>query len=228
LISVSDVFELVRRWNAKECHIVHYSGLDDFEEGKNQWFRGPTSAMNSEILQKTINENLRATGKEGRFKIIVAKEGMVWTAEKSGGEKEEFQQSSHVSPIGNVLEIDSIQNYVMTLEKDIANNDKLRLVIEDRINRYDLKFINPLLDKSKNDMLHAQGEKGMFATGAEVNMEILPSESLEKEEASIVRIHAFKKKKTVFKDDILISKRDTDRLRRYLRENFASIPVSTV
>ena len=228
LISVSDAFELVRRWNAKECHIVHYSGLDDFEEGKNQWFRGPTSAMNSEILQKTINENLRATGKEGRFKIIVAKEGMVWTAEKSGGEKEEFQQSSQVSPIGNVLEIDSIQNYVMTLEKDIANNDKLRLVIEDRINRYDLKFINPLLDKSKNDMLHAQGEKGMFATGAEVNMEILPSESLEKEEASIVRIHVFKKKKTVFKDDILISKRDTDRIRRYLRENFASIPVSTV
>jgi phosphoribosyl 1,2-cyclic phosphodiesterase len=27
LISVSDAFELVRRWNAKECHIVHYSGL---------------------------------------------------------------------------------------------------------------------------------------------------------------------------------------------------------
>jgi hypothetical protein len=60
----------------------------------------------------------------------------------------------------------------------------------------------------------------MFATGAEVNLEILPAESLEKEENSIVRIHVFKKKKTVFKDDILISRRDTDRLRGYIRENF--------
>jgi hypothetical protein len=86
--------------------------------------------------------------------------------------------------------------------------------------RYDLKFIKPQLDKSNNDILYAQGEKGMFATGAELNMEILPSESLEKEENSIVRIHVFKKKKTVFKDDILISRRETDRLRKYLRENF--------
>jgi hypothetical protein len=30
----------------------------------------------------------------------------------------------------------------------------------------------------------------------------------------------------VFKDDILISRRDTDRLRGYLRENFVSIPAS--
>jgi hypothetical protein len=205
---------------------VHYSGLDDFEESKNQWFRGPTRAMNSETLQKMINENLRATGKEGRFKIIVAKEGIVWTAEKSQKEKSEFQQPGQLPPIGNVLEIESLQNYVMTLEKDIANNDTLRLVIEDRINRYDLKFINPILDTIKNDTLHAQGEKGMFATGAEVNMEILPLESPEKEEASVVSLHVFKKKKTVFRDDILISRRDTDRLRRYLRENFVSIPAS--
>ena len=133
LISVSDAFELVRRWNAKESHIVHYSGLDDFEEGTNQWFRGPTRAMNSETLQKTINENLRATGKEGRFKIIVAKEGIVWTAEKSQEQKAEFQQPGQLAPIGNILEIESLQNYVMTLEKDIANNDTLRLVIEEMI-----------------------------------------------------------------------------------------------
>jgi hypothetical protein len=48
----------------------------------------------------------------------------------------------------------------------------------------------------------------------------------EKEEASVVSLHVFKKKKTVFKDDILISRRDTDRLRRYVRENFVSIPAS--
>jgi hypothetical protein len=83
-----------------------------------------------------------------------------------------------------------------------------------------LRFINPQLDKSNNDILYAQGEKGMLATGAEVNMEILPAESLEKEDNSIVRIHVFKKKKTVFKDDILISRRDTDLLRKYIKENF--------
>jgi hypothetical protein len=77
-----------------------------------------------------------------------------------------------------------------------------------------------MLDKNNNNILYAQGEKGMFATGAELNMEILPAESLEKEENSIVRIHVFKKKKTAFKDDILISRRDIDRLRRYIRENF--------
>ena len=234
LISVSDAFELVRRWNAKECYIVHYRGLRDFEDAKNQWFRGPTKAMNSEELQKTIEENLRIIGKEGRYKIIVAKEGMVWIARKGegggeGGEEEQVQQPSQVSAIGNMLEIESIQNYVLAFEKGIKNGNTLKLVIEDRINRYDLKFINPHLDKSNNDILYAQGEKGMFATGAELNMEISPSESLEKEKESfIVRIHVFKKKKTVFKDDILISRRDANRLRRYFRENFAPIPASTV
>lgn len=221
LISISDAFELVRRWNAKECFIVHYRGLRDFEDAKNQWFRGPTKAMNSEELQKTIDENLRITGKEGKYKIIVAKEGMVWTARKGGdeGEKQD-QQSSQVSPIGKILEIESIQDYVLTFEKETKDGNILKLIIEDRINRYDLRFINPQLDKNNNNILYAQGEKGMFATGAEVNLEILPADSLEKEENSIVRIHVFKKKKTVFKDDILISRRDTDRLRGYIRENF--------
>jgi phosphoribosyl 1,2-cyclic phosphodiesterase len=220
LISVSDAFELVRRWNAKECYIVHYRGLMDFEDAKNQWFRGPTKAMNSEELQKTIDENLRISGKEGRYNIIVAKEGMVWTAGKSGEDKVDIQLVGQESPIGNILEIESLQNYVLTFEKDTKNDGILKLIIEDRINRYDLKFINPQLDKSNNDILYAQGEKGMFATGAELSTEILPSEFSEKEENSIVRIHVFKKKKTVFKDDILISRRETDRLRKYLRENF--------
>jgi mRNA degradation ribonuclease J1/J2 len=203
LISVSDAFELVRRWNAKECYIVHYRGLKDFEDAKNQWFRGPTKAMNSEELQKTIDENLGITGKEGKYKIIVAKEGMLWTAEKSE-DKGDVQQLGRESPVGNMLEIESLQNYVLTFEKVIKNDGIFKLIIEDRINRYDLKFINPRLNKDNNDILYAQGEKGMFATGAELNMEILTSESLEKD--SIVRIHVFKKKKTVFKNDILISR----------------------
>jgi hypothetical protein len=147
---------------------------------------------------------------------------MLWTTEKSGDDKGDVQQFGQEYPIGNILEIESLQDYVLTFEKDTKNDDIFNLIIEDRINRYDLKFFNPQLDKRNNDILYAQGEKGMFATGAELNMEILPSESPGKEEDSIVRIHVFKKKKTVFKDDILISRRETDRLRKYLRENFVS------
>jgi phosphoribosyl 1,2-cyclic phosphodiesterase len=227
LISVSEAFELVRRWNAKECYIVHYRGLMDFEEAKNQWFRGPTKAMTSEELQKTINDNLRVTGKEGKFKITVAKEGMLWTAEKTQGEEKWQQQSGQVSPIGNIIEIISLQDYVMTFEKD-SKNDMLKLVIEDRINRYDLKFINPKVDKTNNNILYAKGEKGMLTVGPDVRIEILPSESLDKEEASIVRINVSKGKKAVFKDDIFISRKDTDGLRRYIKENFASVPATTV
>jgi hypothetical protein len=36
MISITEAFDFVRRWNAKECYIVHYSGLMDFEDGKNQ------------------------------------------------------------------------------------------------------------------------------------------------------------------------------------------------
>jgi phosphoribosyl 1,2-cyclic phosphodiesterase len=221
LISVSDAFEFVRRWNAKECYIVHYGGLTDFEDAKNQWFRGPTKAMNSEELQKTINENLRLTGKEGRFKITVAKEGMIWTGEEKQGEVEKWQeqQSGQVSPIGNVIEIESLQDYIMAFEKD-NKKDMLKLVIEDRINRYDLKFINPHVEKTNSNMLYAKGEKGMFASGPELKLEILTSESMEREETSIVRINVSKGKKTVFKDDITISRKDTDDLRRYIQENF--------
>jgi len=69
-------------------------------------------------------------------------------------------------------------------------------------------------------MLYAKGEKGMFASGPELTLEILPPESLEKEETSIVRINVSKGKKTVFNDDIMISRKDTDALRRYIQENF--------
>jgi phosphoribosyl 1,2-cyclic phosphodiesterase len=52
MISVSDAYQLVRRWNAKECYLVHYRGLIDFQESRNQWFKGPTKAMTSAELQK--------------------------------------------------------------------------------------------------------------------------------------------------------------------------------
>lgn len=30
IISVTEAYNILRRWNAKECYIVHYSGLEDF------------------------------------------------------------------------------------------------------------------------------------------------------------------------------------------------------
>jgi hypothetical protein len=55
-----------------------------------------------------------------------------------------------------------------------------------------------------------------------------PLRSQEKGEGTIIRINVFKKKKTIFKDDILISRRDTDRLRGYLGENFAPISLTNL
>jgi predicted hotdog family 3-hydroxylacyl-ACP dehydratase len=40
--------------------------------------------LNSEELQKIIDENLRVTGREGKFKITVAKEGMMMGCKRSG------------------------------------------------------------------------------------------------------------------------------------------------
>jgi hypothetical protein len=39
----------------------------DFKEARNQWFRGPIKAINSEELQKIIDENLRVTGRESKY-----------------------------------------------------------------------------------------------------------------------------------------------------------------
>jgi hypothetical protein len=78
MISVIETYDIIRRWNAKEFYIVHYSGLKDFEEARNQWFRGPTKAMTSEELQRTIDSHLQLTGNNGKFRITVVKEGMIW------------------------------------------------------------------------------------------------------------------------------------------------------
>jgi hypothetical protein len=192
--------------------------------------------MNSEELQKTIDENLRVTGGEGKFKITVAKEGMMWTAksqeEEQKVEGQQQEQPRQLSSIGNVIEIESLQNYILRFEKE-NRNDMLKIMIEDRINRFDLKFTSPHIDRSKDNILYAQGEKEMFSKGPELKMEIVPSssssssESLDKVEVSIVRINVFKGKKSIFKDDILLSRKDTEELRRYIRENFVAVKTTT-
>jgi phosphoribosyl 1,2-cyclic phosphodiesterase len=219
IVSVSDAYELVRRWNAKECYIVHYGGLLDFEEASNQWFRGPVKAMTADELQRVIDEHLRATGDNGKFRIIVAKEGMIWSL-KEGQQNQLYDENI---PIGKVLEIESLQKYILKIENE-DKGDRLKLEIEDRINRFNLEFASPRKDRNSDDVLLGQGVRGMMAKGPELRMEIVPSKS--QEEASVIKIRVSRgKKKDVFKDDIFVSNSDAQRLKKYIEENF--VPATT-
>ena len=211
MISVTEAYNIVRRWNAKECYILHYSGLKDFEEAKNQWFRGPVKALSLDELQRTIDSHLRLTGAEGKFRITVAKEGMIWTP------KEEAigQGYDKMVPIGRVLEIESLDRYVLKIEKD-ERNDKMMLVIEDRVNRYNLMFDKPYKDRNNEGMLHALGESGTFSKGPELVMELRMGTS----SVPTLKIDAFKGRKSVFKDDVLINDNDALRFKQYIQENF--------
>ncbi len=220
MISVTDAYTLVRRRNAKESYIVHYSGLKDFEESKNQWFRGPVKPMTSEQLQQTINSNIPITGGDD-FRITVAKEGMIYSLE-NGQDKQKIQQQydSNV-PIGNELLIEALQRYLLRFERD-NKNDKLKLMVEDRINRYDLSFDRPRKDRNNDNIVYAEGEKGMLAKGPDFKMQVI--EATSQQNPAIVRINAFKGRKSVFRDDIPIDNTDAKRLIQYIKENF-KIPI---
>ncbi|MFL6376475.1 MAG: MBL fold metallo-hydrolase [Nitrososphaeraceae archaeon] len=215
IISVSDAYELVRRWNAKECYIVHYRGLLDFEEASNQWFRGPVKAMTTDELQRVIDEHLRVTGDNGKFTITVAKEGMVWSL-KEGQQGQLYDENV---PIGKVLEIESLQKYILKIENE-DKDDRLKLEIEDRINRFNLEFAAPRKDRNSDDVLLGQGVRGMMAKGPELRMEIVSSKS--EEEACVIKIRVSRGKKNLFKDDIFVSNSDAQRLKKYIQENFAA------
>ncbi|HET7146954.1 MAG TPA: MBL fold metallo-hydrolase, partial [Candidatus Nitrosopolaris sp.] len=139
MISVIDAYELVRRWNAKESYLVQYSGLLDFKESKNEWFKGPSKAMTTAELQRNIDSHLKVSGDNGRFRITVANEGMLWAAKEDSYLHEE---ENNKNPIGNVIEVEGLQKYTFKIEKD-TKADKLRVVIEDRINRYSMQFDRP-------------------------------------------------------------------------------------
>src|SRR6476646_8179160 len=204
MISVSEAFELVRRWNAKECYIVHYRGLLDFEEATNQWFRGPVKAMTINELQKVIDSHLQIIGKEGKFRITVAEEGMVWDSKrletKHDEEEEKLQDSSsdqNASVSTQFVEIEGLQNYIFRIEKE-DKADKLKIMIEDRINRFDLEFDKPRKvisrDDNDKDVLVAQGIKGMLAKGPDLRMEI----TSKSENEYAISVRASKGKKNVF------------------------------
>jgi len=215
MISVSEAYLLVRRWNVKESYLVHYSGLSDFEESKNQWFRGPVKAMTTAELQKVIDSHLMISGDEGKFRIIVGKEGIIWTPKEASYDDEK-------KPIGNIIEVEGLQKYTFKIEKDSKQN-KLRVTIEDRINRYTMQFDRPHKDKDNEFVLRGEGEQIAFARGPELKMELVHPESQDNPAALKIWAHKgklLKGEKDVFRDDVLISDSDANRLKKYFQENF--------
>ena len=116
----------------------------------------------------------------------------------------------------------SLQNYIFRIEK-VPEDDKLKLMIEDAVNRYDLEFDRPRRAENTDDnsdireVIVAQGVKGMLAKGPELRMEISPRW----ENEYVINARASKgKKKNVFNDEILISNADAEILKKYIQDNF--------
>src|ERR671924_562965 len=116
MISVSEAYNIVRGWNAKDCFIVHYSGQLDTEDAKNQWFRGPTRPLAENELQTMIDDHLRMTGDSTRFSMKVAKQGMVWMP-PSVAEEEVYNVEKNIEAssftIGDKIEIEGLEKYVL-------------------------------------------------------------------------------------------------------------------
>ncbi|MFZ0511258.1 MAG: MBL fold metallo-hydrolase [Candidatus Nitrosopolaris sp.] len=219
MISVIDAYELVRRWNAKDCYLVQYSGLLDSKESKNEWFKGPPAAMTASELQRNIDSHLKVSGDNGRFRITVANEGMLWTAKEDSQLNEENN-----NPIGNVIEVEGLEKYTFKIEKD-GTEHKLRVTIEDRINRHTMQFDKPHKDKNSEFIIRGQGEQGVFSRGPALKMELVHSESKDTPAALKIWVDKgkiLKGKKDVFHDDILISDYDANRLEKYFQENFVA------
>ena len=203
LISISEAYNIVRRWNAKDCFIVHYSGQKDIEDARNQWFRGPTRPLAPDELQKTIDDHLRVSGDSGKFDIKVGRQGMVW---RPSDEIDEEQTISHK------IEIEALEKYVMSIEK--LPDGKLNFMIEDSIHRLSSEFANPHTENNDR-VLVAEPVKSLMMKGPELRMSLTPQE-----QESIIRVDIIKGKKPVFADDIRISKKETQKLLRYIEKNF--------
>jgi phosphoribosyl 1,2-cyclic phosphodiesterase len=212
MISVSDAYNIIKEWNARECYIVHYRGLLDAKEAQNQWFRGPTKPMTAKELQQIIDTNLKIISPAGTFKMKVAEEGLLWKSRTNISENEVIE---------NFIEIRSLDRYILRMEKDYEN-EAFKLVIEDKINRYDLRFVNPHLDWNNKNILYADGEKGMLAKGPELRVEVVPSDHQDKNQTPwTVDVDVFKGRKKVFKNRILLTNSDGYKLQNFLVHNFA-------
>lgn len=199
MISVSQAYDLARRWNAKDCYVLHYSGEKDREDKTNQWHRGPTGQLSPDDLQKAIDEHLRISGQEGKFRIRVARQGMIWSPAETiddGG------------PIGNKIAVEGMEKYVFEMEK--AGDGRLVFSVEDSINRLTSEFVNP--KKAGEGSLHADPIKGMMMKGPELNLTV---------SGTTVDVDIVKGKKPVFAAKIQVSERYAKRLAGYIHENFA-------
>ena len=199
MISISEAYNIVRRWNAKLCYVVHYSGEKDKEDAKNQWHRGPQGPLSPEDLQKAIDDHMRVSGREGKFVIKVAKEGMGWSPQVVVEEEE--------GAIGPRIEVDALDKHILSIEK--MQNGKVALSIEDNINSLTSEFVNP---KFSGDSLRGEGIKSMMMKGPELNLSV---------SGNAVTVNITKGKKSVIAEDLPVSEKDSKRIIRYLHENFA-------
>jgi hypothetical protein len=199
MISVSEAYNIVRRWKSKLCYIVHYSGEKDREDAKNQWHRGPAGPLSPDELQKAIDSHLQVSGREGKFVIKVAKEGITWTPQA----EVEIEEG----PIGPRIEVDAMDQHIFSIEK--MQDGRVSLTIEDSINSLTSEFVNPKLQGSS---LHGDGVKSMMMKGPELNLSL---------SGNTVRIDITKGKKQVFAEDLQVSEKESKKLIRYLQENFA-------
>lgn len=198
MISVSEAYNLVRRWNAKKCYLLHYSGERDREDAKNQWHRGPAGPLSFDELQKAVDDHLKVTGAEGKFSIVVAKPGMTWTPP-------EIQEEE--GAIGKKIEVDTLDKHSFAIEK--LDEGKVVVTIEDSINRMITEFVNP---KSEGSSLRAEAIKSMMMKGPELQLVV---------SGNSVRIDITKGKKAMFANALEVTERDSKRLARYIHENFA-------
>ncbi|MGH9993165.1 MAG: MBL fold metallo-hydrolase [Nitrososphaera sp.] len=201
MISVSEAYSIVRRWNAKSCYILHYSGEKDREDAKNQWHRGPAGPLSLDELQNAVDEHLRISGQEGKFVIKVAGDGTTWTPQEVKIAAEEDD-----APIGPKIEVEALEKYIISIEK--TQEGKVAVAIEDAINRMTAEFLNP---KVGENSLHGDAIKNMMMKGPELQLVV---------SGNSVKVDITKGKKPVFAGNIPVSERDSKKLVRYLHENF--------
>ena len=86
--------------------------------------------MTSEELQKVVDSSGPMTGAENlySFKIIIAKEGMIWHPKTQF--EEPIEQHSGNDKIGNELLIEGLEKYVLKFEHN-SKDDNLKIMVED-------------------------------------------------------------------------------------------------
>lgn len=237
MISVSDAFAYARRWNAKESFLVHYSGIADLDDARNQWFMGPKKPMDHDELQRHIDNTLKMTGAEGKFRVTAALQGMIWSSKEYHDRSREYysstmQQSEDAADtkesakLGTHIEIETLDSFVLRFDT-LEGGAKLRLTIEDRIKSFEPEFEMPRRNQESN-LVTAKSIKGMFAKGPDLTLRLLDSDGSAPDPdmpaSAFVEVDITKGKKTVFHEVIPVAKHDVSRLAEYIAENIEASP----